>query len=141
MSNYFDEGEKIFYIDDDISHVYMNRNNRSLDELGNIGEKYNRSDNKLFPLENLDSFIRNAFKLAKKMKIDNWGIYPVENPYFTKPTTNNLNDYISTKLNYIMGGFTGVVNNRSCEVRTIDDKEDYERSIKILFERWRSIKI
>ena len=130
MSNYFNEGERIFYIDDDISHVYINKNNVSLDNEGNIGEKYSRSDNKLFPLENLDSFIRNAFKLAKKMKIDNWGIYPVENPYFTKPTTNNLNDYISTKLNYIMGGFTGVINNRNCEVRTIDDKEDYERSIK-----------
>ena len=64
------------------------------------------------------------------MKINNWGIYPVENPYFTKPTTNNLNDFVSTKLNYIMGGFTGVFNNKKCEVRTINDKEDYERSIK-----------
>jgi hypothetical protein len=29
-----------------------------------------------------------------------------------------------------MGGFCGVINNRICEVRTLNDKEDYERSIK-----------
>ena len=29
-----------------------------------------------------------------------------------------------------MGGLTGVVNNKKAEKRTIDDKEDYERSIK-----------
>ena len=29
-----------------------------------------------------------------------------------------------------MGGFCGVVNNKKCEVRTVDDKEDFERSIK-----------
>lgn len=130
MANYFNQKEKIFYIDDDISHVYINKNDNSLNEKGNIGAKYNRSNNKLYELENLDLFIKNAFNLAKKMKINNWGIYPVENPYFTKPTTNNLNDFVSTKLNYIMGGFTGVFNNKKCEVRTINDKEDYERSIK-----------
>ena len=130
MANYFNNGEKIFYIDDDISNVYINKNNISLDKNGNIGENYNRKDNKLYPLENLDSFIKNAFNLSKKMNINNWGIYPVENPYFSKPTTNNLNDFVSTKLNYIMGGFTGVFNNKKCELRSINDKEDYERSIK-----------
>ena len=29
-----------------------------------------------------------------------------------------------------MGGFTGVINNHKCEIRTVNDKEDYERSIK-----------
>ena len=47
-----------------------------------------------------------------------------------KPTTDNINDYTTTKLTYIMGGFTGIVNNKKAEVRSIDDKEDYERSIK-----------
>ena len=44
--------------------------------------------------------------------MDNWGIYPVENPYFMKPTSKVEDDYVSTKLNYIMGGLTGVINNR-----------------------------
>ena len=47
-----------------------------------------------------------------------------------KPTTDDVDFYTTTKLNYIMGGFTGVVNNKKAEIRTIDDKEDYERSIK-----------
>ena len=47
-----------------------------------------------------------------------------------KPTTNNINDYVQTKLCYNIGFMTGVINNKKAEVRTIDDKEDYERSIK-----------
>ena len=47
-----------------------------------------------------------------------------------KPTTRNVNDYTSTNLVYIIGFMTGVVNNKEAELRTIDDKEDYERSIK-----------
>ena len=62
--------------------------------------------------------------------MDNWGVYPVENPYFMKPTTRKSDDYTSTYLSYIIGFMTGVINNRKAEIRTIDDKEDYERSIK-----------
>ena len=47
-----------------------------------------------------------------------------------KSTTKNCGDYVSTKLCYIMGGFTDVVNNDKAEIRTIDDKEDYKCSIK-----------
>ena len=45
-------------------------------------------------------------------------------------TTKNPDDYISENLTYVIGCFTGVINNRKAEIRTIDDKEDYERSIK-----------
>ena len=37
---------------------------------------------------------------------------------------------ISTDLKFVMGGFNGVINNKTAEVRTISDKEDYERTIK-----------
>ena len=47
-----------------------------------------------------------------------------------KATSNNLGDYVGTKLSYIIGFMTGVINNKKAELRTIDDKEDYERSIK-----------
>ena len=47
-----------------------------------------------------------------------------------KPTTKNPDDYISENLTYVIGCFTGVINNRKAELRTVDDKEDYERSIK-----------
>lgn len=121
MANYFPEKQRIFYIDDDISHIYMNYNKV---------DPGNKKYNKLSPMKNLNGFILKAFDEAKKRKIDNWGVYPVENPYFMKPTTRNVNDYTSTNLVYIIGFMTGVVNNKEAELRTIDDKEDYERSIK-----------
>ena len=121
MANYFPEKQRIFYIDDDISHLYQTEN-----KVDPTNKKFNR----LIPLENLHEFIKSGFREAKKRKIDNWGVYPVENPFFMKATTNNVDDYASIKLCYIMGGMTGVVNNHKCEVRTIDDKEDFERSIK-----------
>lgn len=129
MPKYFPEGQNIFYMDDDISHVFQNFNNaRTLPRLNK--ETYDKKHNKLVKLKNLHKFIESAFALAKKRKMDNWGVYPVENPYFMKPTTRKPEDYTSTNLCYIIGFMTGVVNNRNAEVRTIDDKEDYERSIK-----------
>ena len=47
-----------------------------------------------------------------------------------KARTGDIRDYVSTNLCYIIGFMTGVINNRNAEIRTIDDKEDYERSIK-----------
>ena len=121
MAKYFKENEKIFYLDDDISYIY---------EVYNKIDKNNRKYNKLKLLKNLDEFIKNSFKISEINNITNWGIYPVENPYFMKLKSKNLNNYISLDLKYIMGGFTGVINNHKCEIRTVNDKEDYERSIK-----------
>ena len=121
MASYFPEKQRIFSIDDDISHVFQNFNTVNPNE---------KKHNKLKPLKNLHKFIVSGFKEAKKRQIDNWGVYPVENPYFMKPTARNPNDYLSTNLVYIIGFMTGVVNNKKAEIRTIDDKEDYERSIK-----------
>ena len=138
MANYFKENQKIFYIDDDISQIFQVFNDETKKNfsrsIGKVIPKlergYNRSHNKLHYMRNLGEFIDNAFKTAEEKGCTNWGIYPVENPYFMKPTTEDVNDYTSTKLSYIMGGFTGVVNNKKAEIRTIDDKEDYERTIK-----------
>ena len=138
MAKYFKENKKIFYIDDDISHIFQVFNDETKKNfsksIGKVIPKlekgYNRSDNKLHYMRNLGDFIENAFNTAEEKGCTNWGIYPVENPYFMKPTTENVDDYTSTKLSYIMGGFTGVVNNKKAEIRTIDDKEDYERTIK-----------
>lgn len=121
MSNYFDLGKRIFYIDDDIYEIY---------ECINLIDKSNKIFNKLIVLDDLHKFIVDGFYECEKKCLSNWGVYVVENPYFMKPSAVDLADYTSTKLNYIMGGFCGVINDRVCEVRTISDKEDYERSIK-----------
>jgi len=119
MPNYYPEGKHVFYMDDDISHIY---------ECINMGDVSSKKDNKLQRLPSLKKFIDRAFKQSEKSGMTNWGVYPVENPYFMKPTQSN--DHVSTRLCYNIGYMTGVINNRKAEIRTIDDKEDYERSIK-----------
>ena len=129
MPNFYPEGQKIFYMDDDIGQIFQNFNNgKTLPRLNK--DTYDKKHNKLVKLKNLHKFIESAFALAKKKKMDNWGVYPVENPYFMKPTTRKPDDFTSTYLSYIIGFMTGVINNKKAEIRTIDDKEDYERSIK-----------
>ena len=88
-----------------------------------------KKDNKLLKSESLDKFIKEAFKLSKKTGFRNWGPYPIDNPFFMKPTQPDKS-HVSTDLKFVMGGFNGVVNNKAAEVRTISDKEDYERTIK-----------
>jgi hypothetical protein len=76
------------------------------------------------PLRNLDQFIREAFADSIKTGFRLWGVYPVANGYFMKggpPTTD---------LRYIIGAFWGIINPGPSVLKvTIDDKEDYLRSI------------
>ena len=120
MPKYFKEGQYIFYMDDDIYSLNECINTKGVE----------KKDNKLIELKSLKNVINKAFNLCEKTGITNWGVYPVFNPYFMKPTTKKVNEYVSTNLCYIIGFMTGVINNRKAEIRTIDDKEDYERSIK-----------
>jgi hypothetical protein len=123
MANYFDEGQKIVYMDDDIGKIW---------ECKNDVEPYDKKNNKVFKHPNLKKFFTDAFKLSKKSGYHNWGVYPRDNPYFMKPTNRKapLNNYVSTDLKFLIGFMTGVINNREAELRTIGDKEDYERTIK-----------
>ena len=125
MPKYFPEGKHIFYMDDDIYDVYETKNPNPASS-----PKYDKKQNRHVRLPSLHKLIKQGFKLSKKTGITNWGVYPVLNAYFMKPTSPNVNDYVGTKLCYIIGFMTGVINNRKAEIRTIDDKEDYERSIK-----------
>ena len=59
MANYFPEKQRIFYIDDDISHIYQNFNKV---------DPGNKKYNKLSPMKNLNGFILKAFDEAKKGK-------------------------------------------------------------------------
>ena len=122
MPKYFPEGQHIYYMDDDIYKLYD-----TINESGDISDK---SLNRQIPLRSLKDLINQGFRLCKERGYTNWGVYPANNPYFMKPRTNNEDDYVGTNLCYVMGGMTGVVNCRKAEIRTIDDKEDYERSIK-----------
>lgn len=124
MPKYFPEKKPIVYMDDDISKISICNN-----QVVSKDYKYDKKDNKLENLENLDKFIKDAFKYSKKKNMDNWGVYPTDNPYFMKPTLKN-NSHVSTDLKFLIGFLTGVINNKKAELRSIGDKEDYERTIK-----------
>ena len=122
MPKYFPEGQHIFYMDDDIYRLY--------DTVNLENDNSNKKANKHIRLKSLKDLIRQGFAMSEKTGMRNWGVYPVDNPYFMKARTGDIRDYVSTNLCYIIGFMTGCINDREAEVRTIDDKEDYERSIK-----------
>jgi len=119
MSQHFKEGQHIVYLDDDISKIW---------ECRNSGDPNDKKGNKLIEIKSLDTFIKKAFKLSVKTGFKNWSVYPRDNPFFMKATEHN--NHITTDLRFLMGGFHGVINCKKAEVRTIGDKEDYERTIK-----------
>jgi regulator of replication initiation timing len=109
MSCYYEENEEIIYIDDDIEKI---------ERMTMVGDK-----KRLENVENLRELIQEGFELCKKHQAKNWGVYPCRNAFFMK-------DNVSTDLKYVIGAFTGVINDRECESRLVSHGEDYERSIR-----------
>ena len=119
MSQHFNEGQNVVYLDDDIGKIW---------ECRNSGDPSDKKGNKLIEIKSLHTFIKKAFKLSLKTGFRNWSVYPRDNPFFMKPTEHK--DHVTTDLRFLMGGFHGVINCKKAEIRTIGDKEDYERTIK-----------
>ena len=103
MINYYNEGDEIFYLDDDIYDFYKLDNE------------------KLIIMDDILHFIYKGFDVLKKSGAELFGIYPVKNGFF-------MNNETTTHLTYIVGCTYGCINRKSIQL-TIDDKEDYERSI------------
>ena len=100
-------GEQLVFIDDDLTGVSYA-----------IGPKEVR------PVDDLGRLFRTMFRDAEASSATLWGIYPVANPYFMKAR-------VRTDLTYICGGLFGViVTGKPHELVTLDDKEDFERSIR-----------
>jgi hypothetical protein len=73
---------------------------------------------------NLDTLIKNTFKLCKLHNIYLWGIYPVENAYFMQP-------YATTDLRFIVGPCFGIINRHTHDLMlTLDEKENVERTLQ-----------
>ena len=127
MPKYFPTGKRIFYMDDDCYslHECVLKSKTNLSK-----SKRAESNHKLVPLKNLDEFIKTGFHELSLTGMNLFGLYPVDNAFFMKPTDNRKKTHISNKLCYIIGYCAGAVNTHICEVRTVDDKEDFERSIK-----------
>jgi hypothetical protein len=107
IQNYFTEGEYIVNIDDDIQALENRMNDKKCEEL-----------------KDLNALISDGFELCEKHGCSLWGTYPLVNAMF-------MHNDISFSLKYIIGAFWGVINTHDKNTYvTLDDKEDFERSIK-----------
>ena len=113
MTDYFEEGEPIFFIDDDIDNFFICYNDIY---------PYDKKNNYLKILEDLDEFIIKGFETLKKEDANLFGIYPVRNSFFMRP------DKYTKDLRYVIGFCYGVFNKRDLKV-SIDHGEDYERTM------------
>jgi len=87
IRNYFNVGDLVLSIDDDIEDVLEFKNEKLLE-----------------PIENLNTFIIECFNDCMASGAHLWGIYPVANAFFMKsrPTINK-------KLSFIIGCFYGQI--------------------------------
>ncbi len=122
IANYFPEGQEILNMDDDIGGFKILKHKdqkRIVDSTQGYRKGYF-----LDTLENLDDFVKSAFKNLKKNKLYLWGIYPIANPYFMFPL-------ITTDLKLIVGPVWGSINRHDNNLKlTIDEKEDVERTLQ-----------
>ena len=107
ITRYFPVGKQIFNMDDDI---------RGFIEFS-AGARRNER-----PLRDLSAAITAGFREAQRTGFRLFGFYPVANGYFMK-------DSHTTDLKYIIGAVWGIVNPGKILTVSIDDKEDYLRSV------------
>jgi hypothetical protein len=108
ITRFFPVGKPIFNMDDDI---------RGFLEYSATGKRNER------PLRSLADAITAGFHEAKKSGYRLFGFYPVANGYFMRPGAP------TTDLRYIIGSVWGILNPGPVLTVTIDDKEDYLRSV------------
>jgi hypothetical protein len=107
ITRFFPVGKQIFNMDDDI---------RGFIEYSSGARRNER------PLRDLSAAITAGFAEAKRTGYRLFGFYPVANGYFMKPGATH-------DLRYVIGAVWGIVNPGKILTVTIDDKEDYLRSV------------
>jgi len=107
IHHYYPPGTPVLGIDDDINSVVRAVDRKHMVEVAP-----------------LDPLVADGFHYCQKAGARLWGINPVANPYFMRPQ-------VSTDLRYIVACCYGWISNQDSALDvTLDDKEDYERSIK-----------
>jgi len=109
IENYFNTGEHIVFLDDDISEI----------------------DLTMMPqFQTLNEFFCSAFEECIDKNSFIWSVYPVYNPFFRKKQTT-----VTYHLNYCVGAFYGIINRPNHEKLQInkylkgDEKEDVLRTL------------
>ena len=108
ITRFFPVGKAIFNMDDDI---------RGFIEYAETERRNER------PLQDLCAAITEGFRIARATGYRLFGFYPVANGYFMKPGPP------STDMRYIIGSVWGIINPGKILTVSIDDKEDYLRSV------------
>jgi len=108
ITRFFPVGKHIFNMDDDI---------RGFLEHSATAKRQER------PLSCLSSAIDAGFAAVQRTGYRLFGFYPVANGYFMRPGPP------TTDLRYIIGSVWGIVNPGPVLTVTLDDKEDYLRSV------------
>ena len=108
--DYYEQGEKILSLDDDIEMI----------------RKYDKDTGKLLPVNNLKSLVQKGFDECSKHSLKLWGLYPVQgNPFFMKNAKEISYDY-----KFIIGNFFGFINDKQMNVLNVSNIDDFERSIR-----------
>jgi len=108
IHNYFNDGEKLIMLDDDITEI----------------------DISLTSFSKLNDFIISAFVDCVKEKAFIWSVYPVFNPFYRL-----TQKYMTTDLRFCVGTFYGLINRKNQSDLSIkkfvdnDEKEDTFRTL------------
>jgi len=114
IRKYFNDGDKIIEMDDDVTKI-----NELYIKKPNIGKKSHKIRN----ITNLNLFFVNAFKSLLKNNLTLFGVYPVNNPYF-------MSNNVTTDLRFIVGPMWGMINSHNKnKFLYIDEKEDVLRTL------------
>jgi len=107
IARYFPDGAAVCQFDDDITDV------RRLVDAKTTA-----------PVMDLDGFIQTAFEATADAGLSMWGVYPTLNPFW-------MSQRVTFGLRFLVGCMWGVFN-RQAEQLVLDEKEDYERTLR----RW-----
>jgi hypothetical protein len=108
ISHYFPKNQYVVSMDDDIEAV-----------------THRTSPTHLSTIRDLDHLFREAHAVLKREHLFLWGIYPVNNPFFMKPT-------ITTDLRFCIGVMHGFISRQDPSLKLSvhsETKEDYEHTI------------
>lgn len=107
IQSYYPEDTYILNLDDDLIEINRRMGEKSLGQIADLNE-----------------IVRDGFEACEKEGARLWGIYAASNPFFMK-------DRIAVGLYYVIGSMWGCINKHGDAYNvTLDDKEDFERSIK-----------
>jgi len=108
IQNYFDEGQRLVMLDDDITEI----------------------DTSLTPFAKLNDFIKSAFFDCEDEKAFIWSVYAIYNPFYRL-----TQKYMTTDLRYCIGAFYGIINRKlesDLSIKSVingDEKEDIVRTL------------